>query len=78
MRRLGHDRVDVLGFSWGGGLAQQFAVTLAGKRYRKVDRDGGLADTALAGSDRDDRLHLGQQERTVAGSTAKSGRGAWR
>jgi poly(3-hydroxyalkanoate) depolymerase len=24
--RLGHDRVDVLGFSWGGGLAQQFAI----------------------------------------------------
>jgi poly(3-hydroxyalkanoate) depolymerase len=24
--RLGHDRVDVMGFSWGGGLAQQFAV----------------------------------------------------
>ncbi len=27
VRKLGHDRVDVLGFSWGGGLAQQFAVT---------------------------------------------------
>ncbi|NMH96313.1 poly(3-hydroxyalkanoate) depolymerase [Pseudonocardia acidicola] len=25
--RLGHREVDVLGFSWGGGLAQQFAVT---------------------------------------------------
>jgi poly(3-hydroxyalkanoate) depolymerase len=24
--RLGHDKVDVLGFSWGGALAQQFAV----------------------------------------------------
>jgi poly(3-hydroxyalkanoate) depolymerase len=24
---LGHPRVDVLGISWGGGLAQQFAVT---------------------------------------------------
>ncbi|MDT7576535.1 MAG: hypothetical protein QOH17_2868 [Pseudonocardiales bacterium] len=23
---LGHNRVDVSGFSWGGGLAQQFAV----------------------------------------------------
>ncbi|MGW0045030.1 alpha/beta fold hydrolase [Rhodococcus sp. NPDC003348] len=23
---LGHDRVDVLGYSWGGGLAQQFAL----------------------------------------------------
>ena len=26
---LGHDRVDVLGYSWGGGLAQQFALTQA-------------------------------------------------
>jgi poly(3-hydroxyalkanoate) depolymerase len=26
VRRLGHDTVDVLGFSWGGALAQQFAV----------------------------------------------------
>ncbi len=24
--RLGHDRVDLLGYSWGGGLAQQFAL----------------------------------------------------
>jgi len=29
VRGMGHDRVDVLGFSWGGGLAQQFAVTQA-------------------------------------------------
>ena len=28
---LGHPRVDVLGISWGGGLAQQFAVT---QRFR--------------------------------------------
>jgi poly(3-hydroxyalkanoate) depolymerase len=27
VRALGHRRVDVLGYSWGGGLAQQFAVT---------------------------------------------------
>lgn len=27
VRRLGYDCVDVMGFSWGGGLAQQFAVT---------------------------------------------------
>ncbi|OJY50204.1 poly(3-hydroxyalkanoate) depolymerase [Pseudonocardia sp. 73-21] len=26
IRRLGYDKVDVMGFSWGGGLAQQFAV----------------------------------------------------
>lgn len=27
VQRLGYERVDVMGFSWGGGLAQQFAVT---------------------------------------------------
>lgn len=32
---LGRDRVDVLGFSWGGGLAQQFAVT-QGRRCRRL------------------------------------------
>jgi poly(3-hydroxyalkanoate) depolymerase len=26
VRQLGHDRVDVMGFSWGGGVAQHFAV----------------------------------------------------
>ncbi len=35
VRELGHDRVDVLGFSWGGGLAQQFAVTRA-RRCRRL------------------------------------------
>lgn len=29
LRQLGHELVDVLGFSWGGGLAQQFAVSQA-------------------------------------------------
>ena len=32
---LGHDTVDVLGISWGGGLAQQFAWT-AGERCRRL------------------------------------------
>ena len=32
---LGHDRVDVLGVSWGGALAQQFAWT-AGERCRRL------------------------------------------
>ena len=32
---LGHERVDVLGISWGGGLAQQFART-ARSRCRKL------------------------------------------
>lgn len=35
VRRLGHERVDVLGFSWGGGLAQQFAMTQA-RRCRRL------------------------------------------
>ncbi len=33
--KLGHKRVDVLGYSWGGGLAQQFAVTQA-RRCRRL------------------------------------------
>ena len=28
---LGHDRVDVLGLSWGGGIAQQFAMQYPGR-----------------------------------------------
>lgn len=32
---LGHNEVDVLGISWGGGLAQQFALT-AGRRCRRL------------------------------------------
>src|SRR5260370_32826966 len=32
--RLGHQRADVLGISWGGGLAQQFAL----RRPRRVRR----------------------------------------
>lgn len=36
LRTLGYDRVDVLGFSWGGGLAQQFAVTQAHRCRRLV------------------------------------------
>jgi poly(3-hydroxyalkanoate) depolymerase len=35
VRRLGHERVDVMGFSWGGGLAQQFAVAQR-KQTRKL------------------------------------------
>lgn len=33
---LGHDRVDVLGISWGGGLAQQFAVQCRSRCRRLV------------------------------------------
>jgi pimeloyl-ACP methyl ester carboxylesterase len=33
---LGYQRVDVLGFSWGGALAQQFAVQYRGRCRRLV------------------------------------------
>jgi poly(3-hydroxyalkanoate) depolymerase len=36
VRRLGHERVDVMGFSWGGGLAQQFAVAQRKQTRRLV------------------------------------------
>lgn len=36
IRRLGHDRVDVMGFSWGGGLAQQLAVTQRRRTRRLI------------------------------------------
>ncbi len=35
MRKLGHERFDVLGLSWGGGLAQQLAVQ-SRRRVRRV------------------------------------------
>jgi poly(3-hydroxyalkanoate) depolymerase len=34
--RLGHGRADVLGISWGGGLAQQFALRRPGRVRRLV------------------------------------------
>jgi poly(3-hydroxyalkanoate) depolymerase len=34
--KLGHPRADVLGISWGGGLAQQFALFHAGRVRRLV------------------------------------------
>lgn len=36
LSQLGYDAVDVLGFSWGGGLAQQFAVSQAAQCRRLV------------------------------------------
>jgi poly(3-hydroxyalkanoate) depolymerase len=33
---LGHPRADVLGISWGGGLAQQFALSRPGRVHRLV------------------------------------------
>lgn len=35
LARLGHGRVDVLGFSWGGGLAQQLALGVR-RRVRRL------------------------------------------
>lgn len=35
LRQLGHDRVDVLGFSWGGALAQQLAAQYP-RRVRRL------------------------------------------
>jgi poly(3-hydroxyalkanoate) depolymerase len=34
--QLGHDRADVLGISWGGGLAQQFALCRPDRVHRVV------------------------------------------
>jgi poly(3-hydroxyalkanoate) depolymerase len=34
--QLGYETVDVLGLSWGGGLAQQFALTQRGKCRRLI------------------------------------------
>ncbi|WP_231104868.1 poly(3-hydroxyalkanoate) depolymerase [Haloechinothrix halophila] len=43
---LGHDTVDVLGISWGGGLAQQFACTER-RRCRRVVLVGTGAGMAM-------------------------------
>jgi poly(3-hydroxyoctanoate) depolymerase len=40
--RLGHDRVDVLGISWGGALAQEFA-----RRYPRLCRRVVLCATSM-------------------------------
>jgi poly(3-hydroxyalkanoate) depolymerase len=42
---LGHGKVDVMGVSWGGGLAQQFAI-----QYPKRVRRLVLAATAMGGA----------------------------
>ena len=41
------------------------SMPLLRQRHRQVDRHGGLADAALAGGHRDDRLHLRQQQRRL-------------
>jgi poly(3-hydroxyalkanoate) depolymerase len=52
VRCLGHERVDVLGFSWGGGLAQQFAVTQARKCRRLVLTATGTGAVMVPGRPR--------------------------
>ena len=49
VRRLGHERVDVMGFSWGGGLAQQFAVTQRKQTRRLVLAATGTGSLMVPG-----------------------------
>jgi poly(3-hydroxyalkanoate) depolymerase len=44
LRHLGYDKVDVMGVSWGGGLAQQFAI-----QYPRVVHKLILAATSMGG-----------------------------
>src|SRR5918994_1510070 len=53
---LGYDRVDMLGVSWGGGLAQQFAVTRGGRCRRLILVSTGTGALMLPGSPRVLRL----------------------
>jgi poly(3-hydroxyalkanoate) depolymerase len=47
---LGHDQVDVLGISWGGGLAQQFARTERRRCRRLVLVSTGTGSLMVPGS----------------------------
>ncbi|MEU7812984.1 poly(3-hydroxyalkanoate) depolymerase [Pseudonocardia sp. NPDC049154] len=49
---LGHERVDVLGVSWGGGLAQQFARTARGRCRRLVLVATGTGTVMVPGGPR--------------------------
>jgi poly(3-hydroxyalkanoate) depolymerase len=49
---LGHDRVDVLGISWGGGLAQQFAFQNPRRCRRLVLVATGTGSLMVPGSPR--------------------------
>ena len=49
---LGHDRVDVLGISWGGGLAQQFAFSERHRCRRLVLVATGTGALMVPGSPR--------------------------
>jgi poly(3-hydroxyalkanoate) depolymerase len=52
VRRLGHDRLDVMGFSWGGGLAQQFAVSQRRHCRRLVLAATGMGSLMVPGHPR--------------------------
>lgn len=47
LRRLGHERADVIGISWGGALAQQFAHT-APSRCRRLVLCATMAGSPIA------------------------------
>lgn len=49
---LGHDQVDVLGFSWGGGLAQQFAFSQRRRCRRLILVATGSGALMVPGSPR--------------------------
>jgi poly(3-hydroxyalkanoate) depolymerase len=49
VRRLGHETVDVMGFSWGGGLAQQFAVAQRKQTRRLVLAATGTGSLMVPG-----------------------------
>jgi poly(3-hydroxyalkanoate) depolymerase len=49
---LGYDEVDVLGISWGGGLAQQFALSECGRCRRLVLVATGTGAVMVPGSPR--------------------------
>jgi poly(3-hydroxyalkanoate) depolymerase len=53
---LGYDQVDMLGVSWGGGLAQQFAVTRGGRCRRLILVSTGTGALMVPGSPRVLRL----------------------
>jgi len=50
--RLGHARADVLGISWGGGLAQQFALARPGRVRRLVLVATGTGSVMVPGRPR--------------------------
>ena len=52
VERLGYPRVDVLGFSWGGGLAQQFAVVQRRRCRRLVLAATGTGSLMVPGHPR--------------------------